>query len=217
MRPLRCSKRVGFHGKSKLISVPSRWRLRPSDAASVPRRSRISRRTTRSLISSRPTGVKRSSFHIPDLPEPVNCNALAGQIRHELLGKPTPEQKKRRFRELAKHDRIRTGRQLAEERERPFLSLFNDPRMKSAPARAKAAIDNEKEDHSERRSRARMEQLGLSIPDGAVQFYIIVAGTPLRYYAKCSLCDWISQGYEEEDELEQRVRRHEHNHHCRAG
>ena len=28
----------------------------------------------------------------------------------------TPEQKKRRFRELARHDRIRTGRQLAEER-----------------------------------------------------------------------------------------------------
>jgi hypothetical protein len=33
----------------------------------------------------------------------------------------TPEQKKRRFRELAKHDRIRTGRQLVSEREQPFL------------------------------------------------------------------------------------------------
>jgi hypothetical protein len=47
----------------------------------------------------------------------------------------TPEQKKRRFRELAKHDRIRTGRQLAEELEQPFLPLINDwdvQRRKSA-------------------------------------------------------------------------------------
>jgi hypothetical protein len=36
----------------------------------------------------------------------------------------TPEQKKRRFHELAKHDRrIRTGRQLAEELEQPYLPL----------------------------------------------------------------------------------------------
>jgi hypothetical protein len=33
----------------------------------------------------------------------------------------TPEQKKRRFRELAKDDRIRTGRQLDEEFAQPFL------------------------------------------------------------------------------------------------
>jgi hypothetical protein len=39
----------------------------------------------------------------------------------------TLEQKKRRFRELAQHDRIRTGRQLAEEHEQPFLP-FNDCR-----------------------------------------------------------------------------------------
>ena len=32
----------------------------------------------------------------------------------------------RRFRELAKHDRIRTGRELAEELEQPFLPLIND-------------------------------------------------------------------------------------------
>jgi hypothetical protein len=39
----------------------------------------------------------------------------------------SPEQKKRRFRELARHDnRIRTGRQLAEEREQPYLPLIND-------------------------------------------------------------------------------------------
>jgi hypothetical protein len=37
----------------------------------------------------------------------------------------TPEQKKRRFRELAQHDRIRTGRQLAQEREQPYLP-FNE-------------------------------------------------------------------------------------------
>jgi hypothetical protein len=38
----------------------------------------------------------------------------------------TPEQKKRRFRELVKEDdRIRTGRQLAEELEQPFLP-FNE-------------------------------------------------------------------------------------------
>jgi hypothetical protein len=38
----------------------------------------------------------------------------------------TPEQKKRRFRELAKHDgRIRTGRQLAQELEQPFLPLMD--------------------------------------------------------------------------------------------
>jgi hypothetical protein len=38
----------------------------------------------------------------------------------------TPEQKKRRFLELAQHDRIRTGRQLAEEHEQPYLPLIND-------------------------------------------------------------------------------------------
>jgi hypothetical protein len=38
----------------------------------------------------------------------------------------TPEQKKRRFRELAKHDRMQTGRPLAEEHEQPFLPLIND-------------------------------------------------------------------------------------------
>jgi hypothetical protein len=39
---------------------------------------------------------------------------------------PEQNQKKRRFRELAQHDRIRTGRQLAEEREQPYLPLIND-------------------------------------------------------------------------------------------
>jgi hypothetical protein len=38
----------------------------------------------------------------------------------------TTAQKKKRFRELAKQDRIRTGRQLAEEHEQPFLPLIND-------------------------------------------------------------------------------------------
>jgi hypothetical protein len=38
----------------------------------------------------------------------------------------TPEQKKRRFRALAKQDRIRTARELAEELEQPYLPLFND-------------------------------------------------------------------------------------------
>jgi hypothetical protein len=38
----------------------------------------------------------------------------------------TPEQKKRRFRQLAKQDRIRTARELAEELEQPFLPLFNE-------------------------------------------------------------------------------------------
>jgi hypothetical protein len=38
----------------------------------------------------------------------------------------TPEQKKRRFRELARRDRIQTGRQLVSEREQPFLPLFNN-------------------------------------------------------------------------------------------
>ena len=33
----------------------------------------------------------------------------------------TPEEKKRRFRQLAKQERIRTGRQLAEELAQPFL------------------------------------------------------------------------------------------------
>jgi hypothetical protein len=36
----------------------------------------------------------------------------------------TPEQKKRRFRELARHDRIFTARELLAEQ--PFLPLFND-------------------------------------------------------------------------------------------
>ncbi|KAF5032932.1 hypothetical protein DSECCO2_612010 [anaerobic digester metagenome] len=42
IRPFRCSNLVGFHGKSRLISVLSVWRLRPSLAASVPTRILIS-------------------------------------------------------------------------------------------------------------------------------------------------------------------------------
>ena len=38
----------------------------------------------------------------------------------------TPEQKKRRFRALTKEENIRTGRQLAEEHEQPYLPLIND-------------------------------------------------------------------------------------------
>jgi hypothetical protein len=37
-----------------------------------------------------------------------------------------PEQKKRRFRELAKHDRIFTARELLADLEQPFLPLIND-------------------------------------------------------------------------------------------
>ena len=36
------------------------------------------------------------------------------------------KEKRARFRQLAKHDRIRTGRQLAEEPEQPYLPLIND-------------------------------------------------------------------------------------------
>jgi hypothetical protein len=36
------------------------------------------------------------------------------------------QKKKRRFRELVKDDRIRTGRQLVQELEQPYLPLFND-------------------------------------------------------------------------------------------
>jgi hypothetical protein len=35
-------------------------------------------------------------------------------------------QKKRRFRELARHDHIRTGRELLSELGQPFLPLIND-------------------------------------------------------------------------------------------
>jgi len=46
----------------------------------------------------------------------------------------TPEQKKRRFRELVKDDRIRTGRQLDEELAQPFLSTLRN----TAPGRKRA-------------------------------------------------------------------------------
>ena len=36
------------------------------------------------------------------------------------------KEKRVRFRQLAKHDRIRTARELAEQLEQPFLPLFND-------------------------------------------------------------------------------------------
>jgi hypothetical protein len=38
----------------------------------------------------------------------------------------TTAQKKKRFHQLAQHDRIQTGRQLAEEHEQPYLLLIND-------------------------------------------------------------------------------------------
>jgi hypothetical protein len=45
----------------------------------------------------------------------------------------TPEHKKRRFRELAQHDqRIRTARQLVEQREQPFLQPAGLPRSSEA-------------------------------------------------------------------------------------
>jgi hypothetical protein len=52
------------------------------------------------------------------------------------MNKMTAEQKKRRFRELAQHDRIRTGRQLAEELEQPFLPLPVPGILAGPPARA---------------------------------------------------------------------------------
>jgi hypothetical protein len=55
----------------------------------------------------------------------------------------TPEQKKRRFRELVKDGRIRTGRQLAEELEQPFLP-FNE---------LKAVVRQENRDDTFRRTR----------------------------------------------------------------
>jgi hypothetical protein len=51
----------------------------------------------------------------------------------------TPDQKKRRFRELAQHDWIRTGRQLAEELEQPFLLLPVPGILAGPPARGRAA------------------------------------------------------------------------------
>jgi len=59
----------------------------------------------------------------------------------------TLEQKKRRFRELARHDRIRTGRQLAEEHEQPFLS-FNE---------FKAVVSQENRADAFRRTRRALE------------------------------------------------------------
>ena len=51
----------------------------------------------------------------------------------------TPDQKKRRFRELAQHSRVRTGRQLAEELEQPFLPLPVLGILAGPPARGPAA------------------------------------------------------------------------------
>jgi hypothetical protein len=45
----------------------------------------------------------------------------------------TPEQKKRRFRQLAKQERIRTGRELEQEREQPLLP-FNECQENRADA-----------------------------------------------------------------------------------
>ena len=51
----------------------------------------------------------------------------------------TPEQKKRRFRELAKQERICTGRQLAEELAPPFLPPPVPGILAGSPARVRAA------------------------------------------------------------------------------
>jgi hypothetical protein len=52
----------------------------------------------------------------------------------------TPEQKKRRFRQLTRHDQIRTGRQLAEELEQPYLPLMDvTARSYGAPVRGRRA------------------------------------------------------------------------------
>ena len=59
----------------------------------------------------------------------------------------TPEQKKRQFRRLAKHDRIRTARELAEKLEQPFLP-FNE---------FKAVVSQENRADAFRRSRRALE------------------------------------------------------------
>jgi hypothetical protein len=51
----------------------------------------------------------------------------------------TPEQKKRRFRELARHDRICTGRELEQELQQPLLP-FNECQENHAGAVPKGMI-----------------------------------------------------------------------------
>src|SRR5712692_3942192 len=53
MRPIRCSSRDGFHGKSTLISAPSVCRFNPSQAASVATSNRTLRsRKVRLLVAT---------------------------------------------------------------------------------------------------------------------------------------------------------------------
>jgi hypothetical protein len=70
-RPLRCSRRVGFQGKSKLIRVPSRCKFNPSLAASVPSNSRMSPCCTRCFNASRGAGKKTPSAITPERGPPA--------------------------------------------------------------------------------------------------------------------------------------------------
>ena len=74
------------------------------------------------------------------------------------------KQKRTKFRELAQHDRIRTGRQLAEELEQPFLPLINDivTGVEKYNARPKKGVFRENRQNQTRqdaRTRVLMEGL----------------------------------------------------------
>jgi hypothetical protein len=78
------------------------------------------------------------------------CKIIA--MRNTERSQPIPlpmttAQKKKRFRELAQHDRIRTGRQLAEEHEQPYLP-FNE---------FKAVVSQENRADAFRRTRRALE------------------------------------------------------------
>src|ERR1700760_64110 len=63
MRPIRCSSREGFHGRSTLISVPRVWRFKPSQAASVATR----RAAYRSFV-----------FHVDEVDEALSALTSEG-------------------------------------------------------------------------------------------------------------------------------------------
>ena len=89
MRPMRCSRRDGFHGRSTSISVPRVWRFSPSQAASVATTSLMVRSLTAFLISSRSTLFHSPSMNSARFPGAgVDRDRFAWQTRGQAFADP---------------------------------------------------------------------------------------------------------------------------------
>src|SRR5437867_6871186 len=100
MRPIRCSRSIGFHGKSKLNRIRACWRLIPSLPAAVQISTRgpsaaLNRRSAATLAPWSPpfsTVTPWPGYAVSDLrPEHLDTAQVGGEDDHVFLRVFAPE------------------------------------------------------------------------------------------------------------------------------